>query len=151
MPLVSGPISPTHGAVVDLIVGVSKNRRKRLQSAGLPIPAPINVRTIIDTGSALTGFRSVVFAQLQVSHFAIIPVRTTSTQPGQPHQAKQFDVSLALFPGGAPSAFFSVRAIASDDFDPQAEDGVEGILGRDILDRFNLFYRGLDRQFDLAW
>jgi hypothetical protein len=137
--------------VVDVLVAASRNRQALLKKLDMRLPAPVAVRAIVDTGSALTGFRSALFRKLGIQPFTKIPVRTPSTQPGSPHIADQYDVSVALIAGGRPTRFLSVHAISSDDFDPDQEDGLEAILGRDILDCCNLFYLGPEQRFELGW
>ncbi len=148
MPLISGAITE-HGAVVGVPVGVSKNRAARLQSVGFPLPARIQIRAELDTGSFVTGLPPSVFAQLGIQPFAQIPVRTPSTRPDQPHICEQYDVSLTLVSGGGSLYIPSVHVIASDDFVPEEE--VHGIIGRDVLNRCNFLYLGPERKFNLAF
>src|SRR5216684_4525760 len=95
MPLITGDITQD-GAVIAILIGVSANRKKRLICVNLPVPPRISLRAVIDTGSFVTGVIPSVFYSLEIEHFRTIPVRTPSTTPGEPHQAKQFDISLSL-------------------------------------------------------
>lgn len=150
MPIVSGTITQ-HGAVVDVHVGVSQRRQAVLERNALPVPPRIYVRALIDTGSAVTAFRSTVFQQLQLQPFTRIPIRTPSTAPGQPHFTDQYDVSLILASAGATKHFPSISAIVSDDFNPEDEDGLEALIGRDVLAHCVFQYFGHDQRFDLSF
>src|SRR5262249_22247401 len=87
---------------------------------------------------------------LEVGPFGSILLRTPSTKRGEPCEADQFDVSVTLMSGETSFSFPSVHAIASDDFDP-AEEGVQAIIGRDILNRCVLHYNGPERRFQLEF
>jgi hypothetical protein len=150
MPIIRGQITK-HGAVIDLLLGVSRNRRLVLERNHLAVPDPVAVRAVIDTGSALSGFRSSAFQQLQIQPFTQIPVRTPSTRPGQPHWTDQYDVSITLVSGTTVKVFESVHAIMSDDFNPADEEGIEAIFGRDVLDRCVMNYYGAHQYFEVAF
>ncbi len=53
MPLVTGPIT-LHGAIVDVFVGESDAKKLLLAKLGLPIPEPVHVQAIIDTGAMIS-------------------------------------------------------------------------------------------------
>jgi hypothetical protein len=148
MSLVTGTLTPD-GAVVDLLVGVSANRRQRLVSVGFAVPTPVALRAQIDTGSFVTGMLPAVFDQLGIQPFRVVAVRTPSTTPGNPFHCEQFDVSLALVSGMDRVELPSVWVIASPDFQPH--EGVQAIIGRDVLDRCVFTYAGPHRSFTLAF
>jgi hypothetical protein len=148
MSLVSGEITKD-GATIIVLVGVSKNRRLRLEKAGLKVPTQVTVRAQLDTGSFATGFMPEVFQSLGVERFRDIPIRTPSTKRGQECRCDQYDVSVTLLSGMTQVVIPSVHAIASDDFDPE-EEGVQAIIGRDILDRCTFYYHGVERSFQLS-
>jgi hypothetical protein len=147
MSLVSGHIT-REGAIVVVLVGVSKNRQTVLEKHRLPVPQRIPVNAQLDTGSFASGFLPTVFQSLGIKPIGIVSVRTPSTKPGQPFPCDEYDVSVTFLAGITPVTIPSVHAIASDDFDTH-EDGVHAILGRDILDRCTLSYCGPDRTFQL--
>jgi hypothetical protein len=49
-------------SLVATLVGVSKNRAARLRSVGFSLPARIQIRAELDTGSFVTGLPPSVFA-----------------------------------------------------------------------------------------
>jgi hypothetical protein len=134
---------------VDVLIGVSPNREAACRRVGFPVPPRVALRAVIDTGSYVTGLTPAAFRALGIQPFRYVPVRTPSTRPGSPHLCDQYDVSLALLAGGSVYSFGSDHAIASDDFTPQED--VQGILGRDVLDRCVFTYYGPHRYFTLAF
>jgi heterotetrameric sarcosine oxidase gamma subunit len=87
-----------------------------------------------DSGAELWQALLEAGSELGIQPFGNIPVRTPSTKPGKPFWCDQFDVSVTLLSGDRQVCIPSVHAIASDDFDEE-EEGVQAIIGRDILDR----------------
>lgn len=147
MPVIAGLID-WDGAVVPVRVGVSQNRREKLMRVGFPVPPEIALQLQLDTGSHLTGFPTAVFRTLEIPPFDEIPISTPSTKPGEVCKASQFDISLTLTaPDGLTRVFPSVHIIASDDFSGQ----VNGILGRDVLDNCDFWWRGTEKTFRLEF
>jgi hypothetical protein len=150
MPITSGPLTPA-GAIVDIQVGVGPNRRRLLQRLGMPAPRPIIFRAVIDTGSKMTGLTARAFAELQLSPVGRVAIRTPSTRSDTPHVCDMYQVGLALMANGIWHPFGGVRVIATGGWNPNSEEGVEALIGRDLLDRCNFWYQGPDRQFTLAF
>lgn len=148
MPLVTGLLS-ADGAVIDVLIGVSQNRRQRLLSVGFALPAAVALRAQIDTGSYVTGVIAAAFDQLGIQPFRVVPVRTPSTTLDKPHFCEMFDVSLTLLSGMTRMELPSVHVIASADF--QREENVQAIIGRDILNRCVFTYEGTHGSFRLAF
>lgn len=149
MSLITGRIDRSGGAIVTVLVGVSAVRRSRLVAAQFKVPGEIALRLQIDTGSFATGFPTSVLHAPGISPYRVIPVSTTSTKPGEPHLVDQYEISLGLVSDMTCFSLPSVRAIASDDFGYR--DGVQGILGREVLDRCVFQYCGPDSAFSLAF
>lgn len=63
MRYVSGRIEPG-GAVVDVMIGVPGVRAELLRKHAFPVPEPVFVRALIDTGASLSGFAPRVFQGL---------------------------------------------------------------------------------------
>jgi hypothetical protein len=86
VPLITGPITE-HGAVIDVLVGVSNNRQAALERTGQPVPSRVSLRLQIDTGSYITGLTVSVFRQLDISPIGTEKVRTR--QPGRDTRMRQ--------------------------------------------------------------
>lgn len=148
MPLVTGPILPA-GPVIDVLVAVGSLRRALLDKHGLPHPEPVHVRTLIDTGSSHTLFAPRVFQLLGLGPVGNESIYTPSTAPGQPHECELFDTSLALVANGAAHPFGDRRVIGADCWEPG--EGLEGLIGRDVLARCHFMYLGPEQAFTLAF
>ena len=148
MSLVTGSLT-ADGAVIDVLIGVSQNRRQRLLSVGFALPAEVVLRAQIDTGSYITGLIPAAFDQLGLQPFRVVPVRTPSTTPDKPCYCEMFDVSLTLLSGMTRMDIPSVHVIASADF--QREENVQAIIGRDILNCCVFTYAGPHSTFSLAF
>jgi hypothetical protein len=132
--------------MVVVLIGVSGNRRRRLESVGLPVPPPVTLRAQIDTGSSITGMMG-VFTALEIPWFKHGAVRTPSTTPDKPHECAFYNVCLSIVSGLKQHTFESVEVIACDDF--HHEEEVQGIIGRDVLDHCVFQYFGPTQQFEL--
>jgi hypothetical protein len=148
MPLLTGPLLSA-GAVIDVLIGVSRPRRALLVKHQFPVPAPVHVRALIDTGASVSGFAPRVFTGLDLTPVGQIAILTPSTAPDAPHQSDLYDVSLSLVADGTPHSFPDSRVMAADCWHP--DEGIEALIGRDILDRCFFQYMGPDRRFTLAF
>lgn len=148
MGLVTGDI--THqGAVVGVLVGVSRNWETALRRVGHAVPHPVPVRALIDTGSNVTGLMRSILASLEIKPFSTIRISTPSTPPDCPHPCDLYDSSLSLVEGIKPATIPSVHVIAPEDF--HHEEGVQALIGRDVLNLCNFQYLGPEKKFMLAF
>jgi hypothetical protein len=148
MPYVSGSL--TRGwAIVDVLVGVSHPRRSLLQRHQFPIPANVHVRALLDTGASISGFSPRVFKELDLTPVTKLGVITPSTPPNTPHECDLFDVALSLVAGGAAHPFPDARVMEADCWLPG--EGIEALLGMDILTRCFFQLMGPEGQFVLAF
>jgi len=148
MPLIGGDMT-TDGAIITVLVGVSKLYRQRLTRSGQAIPKSIAVRAQIDPGSFATAFMPSVFANLGIKPIGKIAIRTPSTKPGEPSLCDQYDVEVSFVSGMDSYPFPSVRVIESGDF--LQDEEVQALIGRDILDRCVFQYYGPDRQYSISF
>src|SRR5262245_48649835 len=146
MPFVTGPLG-ANGAVVDLLVGVNEARREVLVRNGFPVPERVRVSAQIDTGTAPSAIDTQVLARLDLRPIASIQARTPSnTETPQPFD--QYAVSLALRADEIEMFVRSVEVIACV-FVP--EEGIQAMLGRDVLEHCLFFYNGREKTFALAF
>jgi hypothetical protein len=148
MSYVTGRID-SNGAVVDVLVDVSRPRRRLLVKHNLPIPHSVHVRAQIDTGSSISGFASRVFAVLQIPAVGKILIATPSTSPDSPHRCDLYDVTLSIVANGRANPFGDTRVMESDCWLP--DEGIEALIGRDILSRCYFQYVVRDETFTLAF
>jgi len=134
------------GPLIDVLIGVSQFRANALRLVNMPIPPPIQLRFLIDTGASGTCVEAGLLKPLGLVSSGQIAVHTTSPGP-IPAQWPQFDVSLTLLHPLYPYTIFTT---------PVAEclplgGNVQGLLGRDILEHCLLIYNGQEKSFSLAF
>jgi hypothetical protein len=141
---------PPGGPIVNAVVAPSQARQDALRAAGLPLPAPIRVRALIDTGASCTSIDPSVVAGLGLNPTGTAQVHTPSTG-NTPHQALQYDVMIGI-PGSdqshPPAIFPTVPVITATLLGTQ---GFHALFGRDLLDDCVLVYNGSMKFFTLAW
>jgi hypothetical protein len=146
MPLINGRLTD-EGAIVEVVVAVSPNREVVLRRAGFPVPHPIHVRAVIDTGSHACIFQPSLFRALGLTRIGTVPVRTPSTAPGSPHHADWYDVRIGIVCGPQITLLGNFHALAAEDFLP--DEYAQAIVGRDLLARCDFAYQGRSRAFSL--
>jgi hypothetical protein len=146
MPYVSGQIV-AGGAVVDLLVGVSRMRREALQRVGFPIPARVPIRAVIDTGSSVTGIDPTVLQQLDIRPVGERAILTPSTGH-TPHRCNVYDVGLSLRHPDLELHFYTSFVIESIF---GRDEGVQALIGRDVLAHCLFVYDGQCGTFSLAF
>lgn len=129
------------GPIVTAYVAVSNPRGQALQAAGQPIPAPVPIQALVDTGASGTCIDPAVLSQLQIPQSGSVMVHTPTTG-ATPAAAAQYDVAL-IIPGATsndpPLVFETIPVMASQLHQAQ---GIHALIGRDILSRCVLLYNG---------
>lgn len=138
MPHFLVPISP-NGALVNLLVGVSAPRAQALAGAGQPVPAPVLVVGLIDTGASGLAIDPTILQGLGLQQTGTTPLITPSTG-ANPVDAPVYDVSVKI-PQLPPASldFDSVPAIQA----VLLNQGFGALVGRDILNKCLIIYDGV--------
>ena len=142
-------LDPANGPVVTAVVGVSVPRADALLSAGRAVPAGISIRALVDTGASSSCVDPGGLAQLELSATSTGAVHTASTGDA-PHAVPQYDVSVitpGVGPHHVPLAIGAVPVLATE----LSLQGIDALIGRDILKDCILIYNGSVRQFTLAF
>ncbi len=128
------------GPLVQLVVGPSTSL---IQSIG-PQTAPAQQRLlgIVDTGASSTVLSAAMIAQLGIQPVGVIAVHTPSTTTAV--ICHQYQVNI-YFPQSA--TVEDVLAIEA----PMGDQGIQCLIGRDILRHGVLIYIGYSNQFTLAF
>jgi hypothetical protein len=147
MSLVTGQIE-SGGAIIDVFVDVSSQRRRLLKKINAAIPPAVHVRALIDTGANVSGFAPRVFRELQIPPVAKMPVITPTTRADSPFLSDVFDVALSVLANARLIPFHDSKVIEADCWLPG--EGIEALIGRDILNQCFFQYVGIERRFTLA-
>jgi hypothetical protein len=138
-----GPAGPTLTA----FVAVSQARSAALKAAGQQISAPVRMTALVDTGASCSCVDPAILAGLKLTPTGSVSISTPSTG-ATPHEAEQYDIALIIpAPNGAHLILQTIPVIASD----LSIQGIDALVGRDILDQCFLAYNGTDKTFTLAF
>ena len=137
MPSVNIQILPL-GPVIDVQIGVSTPRRIVLEQHNMAIPPNVPCRLLIDTGASGTCVDKGIIQALALTPSGSANIHTPSTGAGNAHACNQYDVGL-LIPHPELSRIFPAIPVIESEFSHQ---GIDGLLGRDILGRCLFIYNG---------
>ena len=145
MPHLTLQLSPD-GPLVDLLVGVSRARADALTRQKLAIPTPVQIRAVIDTGASSSCVDAGILSSLHLTPTGSTPIHTPSTG-GTPHTASQYDVSLTLLHPKLNLTFQTVPVVETH----LSFQGVQALIGRDVLLNCLFLYDGQANHFSLAF
>jgi len=146
MPILTAQIT-VDGPLVRLGVLVSFPREEALKAANLPVPPPQVVSALIDTGASCTVVDSAVIKALGIVATGQILIHTPSTGSAS-HPCGQYDVALAvLMPRQVHFVAATIPVIESD----LSQQGIQALIGRDVLANAVLWYNGQDKTLSLAF
>jgi hypothetical protein len=136
------------GPVVKVLVGVTKSRHEALTKAGQPVPNAVVGHFLVDTGASCTCVDPGLLSQLALTPSGSTTIQTPSTA-NEPCTVNQFDVSLFLF-GATESAFMGIEAMPVVESHLKSQ-GIDGLLGRDVLGRCLMTYDGVAQVITIAF
>lgn len=148
MPAIHLPITQ-QGPLLRAYVGVSTYRADALIKAGLAAPKWISGIFLVDTGASGTCIDPALVQPLDIPPSGSVNVQTPSTGE-TPHPCSQYDVLLYI-PGpdpGVDGLMIDAIPILETSLSPQ---GIDGLIGRDVLDRCTLIYNPGIKMFTLAY
>lgn len=148
MPHFTLQISPG-GPILTAVVTVSQPKAAALQAAQQPLPQPVSIRALVDTGASCTCIDPSVLQSLQLTPTGSASMHTPTTG-AIPAAADQYDVGLAIFAATnqVPLFLATVPVIAAQLLQAQ---GIHALIGRDILQQCVLHYNGAIGTFTLAF
>lgn len=128
-----------NGAIVPVEFGVVNARRLALVTAGVPVPSPVTVPMLVDTGASHTFLDAEVLTdRLGLSAKNRYKFHSASTARDEPDECGGYDVSLTL--GNAVDQ--TLWRIDAQEVMGSNERRYHGLLGRDILRLMQLEWLG---------
>jgi predicted aspartyl protease len=146
VPIINGPLTAL-GAVVAVQVGVHEARREVLERNNMPVPARQRVRAQIDTGTTFTAVDAQVLRHLNVLLIDRVTVRTSSPT-GDPQVFNRYAVSVVLEAAGF-ELHLAEMLVLEAAFGPQ--DGIQALIGQDVLKHCLYINNGPQNSFSLAF
>jgi hypothetical protein len=128
---------------------VSQARRQALQEAGQPVPEAQRILALIDTGAGISGIDPSVLSALRLPPTGEMDIHTPSTN-GFAVKADTFDVVIGIYAGRAGDIQFLPETMQVTST-VLANQGIQALLGRDLLKSCMLHYNGADGFYSLAY
>ncbi len=138
------------GPVLQALVAVSNPRRTALGKAGQPVPNPVPIRALVDTGASCTCVDPTVLKDgLKLTPTGSVSVNTPTTG-ATPHDAEQYDIALYIpAVAGQPVLVFETIPVVSSVL--LSSQGFHALIGRDILQQCLFIYNGATGTFTLGY
>jgi predicted aspartyl protease len=129
------------GPIVQVTIGVEQNIAQQLLSQGIPLPQSVPGVALIDTGATSTCIDEAIAKQLNLPVVDVVSIASASHA-----DAKQNVYPAMIEVVGIPIKFNALRAIGV----PLANQGIQVLIGRDLLQHCTLFYNGMIGAFTLS-
>ena len=126
------------GPLLDVLISVSAPRQAALKQAGQAVPSPQIARALIDTGASITAVDPAITTALNLIPTGQTTIHTPSTAAEQPHPCATYDVHLTL---SHPALSFYINALPVIQSNLHHQ-GIQALIGRDVLANCLLFYDG---------
>lgn len=149
MPSINGPLDPNIGPIISVLIFPSVPRQEALRAAGLPLPQGQRANFLIDTGASCTCVDPAFLTALGLTPTGVTPIQTPSTA-GSTHVCSLYDVMLFI-PSNGPGTnghLIDALPIVATQLSSQ---GIDGLLGRDVLNNCTLFFNGSASMYTLAY
>jgi hypothetical protein len=146
MPHLSFPIT-ADGFSLTVLIGLTKPDTQTLLNAGKPIPRPIWVRALIDTGSYATMLAPDVLRQLGVAVFR----RTTTQTVSGTAPVQLYRVSLSVpGPAGPAGLMFTAPDLVVGELGVKPANA-DALIGLDVVRQCLMVVDGPGKQFTVAF
>ena len=136
------------GALVNVLVGLGHQDVRMLRRALRPIPQPVAIEAILDTGAEATCLDASIIRTLSLP----VDFPTLANMPSGPGLifASQYRASVTIQHPSDPGISFTTADLVICEL-PLGALGYNAVIGRDILDRLRFTYDGPARSFTLEW
>ncbi len=137
------------GPLLNAVITPSAPLLNALQKNKQSVPAPIPCILLIDTGASTTCLDQTILSALQINPTGQTLIHTPSSG-GDGHSCPMYDVGIFI-PGqvaGSLLHFVNPVPVVGTNFKIQ---GIQGLLGRDVLKNACLFYNGTTNLYTLSF
>lgn len=136
------------GPTLNVLIGPSIPLQNAFTAAGLPIPPPVSGIFLVDTGASNTVVCAKLIAPLNLNPTGTVMCHTPTTA-GTAVPMFQYDLMIYVPSSGSlPGWLIDALPVMASSFDGQT---IDGLIGRDIIDRCLLVYNGQTGHFTLAY
>lgn len=136
------------GPLVLVNVGISIPRQQALVAAGQQVPPLTQGQFLIDTGASSSCIDSGLIQKLGLTPTGSVSIHTPSTN-GVAHPCNQYDIMLFI-PGANAGTGCLIEAVGVIETS-LAIQGIDGLIGRDLLDRWTCVYNGTVNIFTICY
>lgn len=145
MPVLTFPVQ-ADGLLVDAMIGLDRSELQALIAAGQPLPVPLLIRGVIDTGADVTAVAPSILARLGVP-----PGKTVQTHTaGGPVNTSIYDVSFSIPAIRKRMAPFVVPQLTVTEL-KHSPPNIDVLIGLDVLLQCHFHLDGPARQFSLSF
>jgi predicted aspartyl protease len=130
----------TFGPRVQVTIGLTDAASQALTASGGTVPTPVSAQALIDTGASGSVITKHLAEQLGLQP---VGTRLVNTASGVNVQTTAYAVRLSL----SPEVYFETTATEAEEIRAQ---GLDVLIGRDVLSRAVFVYIGYMNQFTIA-
>lgn len=147
MPHLTLPRGPD-GFVVEVLIGLDGATTTSLHAAAQPIPPPLRLRGVLDTGTDKTSVAARV-----PQHFGLVSLGSAFTHTAAGQQTTAFyQVSLTISgPAGVAGPMLVLPTLTVTELGSTLPNNIEALIGADVLSDCLFISDGPGRQFILAF
>lgn len=129
------------GPVIDVLIGLPGSLMDTLRAQNRPVPSPVQVKALIDTGASSSVVQPSVIQQLGLQAIGVVGVNTPSCANVQ---CGQYHAGIFIQTIGRVDLMSVIEA-------PLQGQNIQCLIGRDFLQYGMLIYNGPEKQFVLAF
>jgi hypothetical protein len=131
----------TEGPRVTVTFGLTRAATQLLTSAGQPVPPPVAATAMLDTGASGTAVRTGLLGPLGLNPVGLQDVLTPTTG-ATPVKYVTYAVLMAM-----PNGSINLTVVETE----LAGQGIDALIGRDVLKHGLFIYQGHSSQFTLSF
>lgn len=139
MPHLTLPIGPS-GPIVEVFIAIPEALEKALRAQGQPVPAPVKITALVDTGASASTITSPAAQTLGLQPTGKIPV---STPTDSNVMLYEYSVRIVI-----PGCFVVSANVICSELKGQ---NIDSLIGRDVLKHAVMTYNGQAGIFSVSF